>query len=163
MNFDAEEFVLNFQNAGNDKDFLEFLPHATVITCLDLYRDTGNFTALIFAYHICRKSKTTPPEELLLLIDKHHDRFLKAKTKDDGLAALGFDSNKKGGIWQVPAFWGQLMKKMIRFNIELMLLVKPQMKKIEAFKFLAEMTQKITGSKSFLSISNIKRMFNEKS
>jgi|GEM_PF-5095329 len=71
--------------------------------CMDVYNETGNFAVLAHAFTYFHESGYQMPVELSNALNKHLNAFVYAENKDDGLAALGFDSNKKGGAWQGTA------------------------------------------------------------
>lgn len=64
------------------------------------YRESGLFVLLAGAYVVCRDKGYSPPPYLLDDLHKHFVQLLEADTKAEGLAALSFDSNVKGGPWQ---------------------------------------------------------------
>ena len=99
FDFEAIKPLLSFDDINRDTDFQD----AAIHSLMTIYEETGNFSAIIAAYHYHRKFKRELPENLLLLLDKHFDDFLNAKNPKQGMTALGFDSNKKGGIWQLEA------------------------------------------------------------
>jgi hypothetical protein len=70
---------------------------------MDLYDETGLFIFLADAFLICQNKGYNLPDDLLLKITKHFDEFVNAEERMDGLAALGFRSNEKGGAWQGKA------------------------------------------------------------
>lgn len=74
-----------------------------VKTHLALHEKYGLFIFLAYAFVICRNEGYGIPEELLRRIEDHFQRLVEAKTKEDGLSALGFESNKIGGAWQGKA------------------------------------------------------------
>ncbi|WP_367025169.1 hypothetical protein ABZN20_10160 [Methylococcus sp. ANG] len=64
------------------------------------YRESGLFVLLAGAYVVCRNKGYSPPPYLLDDLHKHFVQLLEADTKAEGLAALSFDNNAKGGPWQ---------------------------------------------------------------
>lgn len=68
---------------------------------IDLYEKTGNVIFATEAFVYCWEQRYEVPEFLLDIIGQRLKQLGAAKTKDEGLAALGFDSNLKGGAWQL--------------------------------------------------------------
>jgi hypothetical protein len=156
FDFEAIKPLLSFDDINTDTDFQDY-----AIECLiAIYEETGNFSAIIAAYHYHRKFKRELPENLLLLLDKHFDDFLNSKNPKQGMTALGFDSNKKGGIWQLEA-----LKKNVRDFTALVslyifdwLATCPTTEKKPRLNYLFSV---ISGFSKTLSESNIKRIYNE--
>jgi hypothetical protein len=149
FDFEAIKPLLSFDDIDKDSDFQD----AAIDSLMDIYNETGNFSAIIAAYHYHRKFKRELPENLLLLLDKHFDDFLNSKNPKQGMTALGFDSNKKGGIWQLEA-----LKTKVRDYWALVA--------IHIYQHLCDDKAKInhcfkvvSGFSKTLSESNIKRIY----
>ena len=156
FDFEAIKPLLSFDDINTDTDFQDY-----AIECLmTIYEETGNFSAIIAAYHYHRKFKRELPENLLLLLDKHFDDFLNAKNPKQGMTALGFDSNKKGGIWQLEA-----LKKNVRdftalcsIHIFDWLTTNPTTGKKTNLNYLLNV---ISGFSKTLSEINLKRIYHK--
>ena len=151
FDFEAIKPLLSFDDINRDTDFQD----AAIHSLMTIYEETGNFSAIIAAYHYHRKFKRELPENLLLLLDKHFDDFLNAKNPKQGMTALGFDSNKKGGIWQLEA-----LKKNVRDYWALVA--------IHIYQYLCDDKAKInhcfnvvSGFSKTLSVNNLKRIYHE--
>ena len=151
FDFEAIKPLLSFDDINTDTDFQD----AAIDSLMDIYKETGNFSAMIAAYHYHRKFKRELPENLLLLLDKHFDYFLNAKNPKQGMTALGFDSNKKGGIWQLEA-----LKKNVRDYWALVA--------IHSYQYLGDDKAKInhcfkvvSGFSKTLSEINLKRIYHK--
>ena len=151
FDFEAIKPLLSFDDINTDTDFQD----AAIDSLMDIYKETGNFSAIIAAYHCHRKFKRELPENLLLLLDKHFDYFLNAKNPKQGMTALGFDSNKKGGIWQLEA-----LKKNVRDYWALVA--------IHIYQYLCDDKAKmnhcfnvVSGFSKTLSVNNLKRIYHE--
>ena len=151
FDFEAIKPLLSFDDINRDTDFQD----AAIHSLMTIYEETGNFSAIIAAYHYHRKFKRELPENLLLLLDKHFDDFLNAKNPKQGMTALGFDSNKKGGIWQLEA-----LKIKVRDYWALVA--------IHIYQYLCDDKAKInhcfnvvSGFSKTLSVNNLKRIYHE--
>lgn len=70
---------------------------------INSYNETNFLVFLTEAYLFCRENDYELPEEILCHLDKLFSHFNNAKSKNEGLAALGFDNNYRGGAWQGKA------------------------------------------------------------
>lgn len=89
--------LLNLKNTGGK------IHDSSFFASVDLYQETGLFIFLADAFLICHDKGYEFPEDLLADFAKHLKEFVDAEDKKEGIAALGFDNNKKGGAWQGDA------------------------------------------------------------
>lgn len=104
--FDTRRYVTEIKSRDRVHDF-------NYSAALDLYKKSGLFIFAADAYLICREKRYEIPEELLTIVEKHFDQFVNAESKKQGLSALGFDNNKKGGAWQRKAALAQIKQEEI--------------------------------------------------
>lgn len=124
----------------------ELIRSPTLANLVKAYHSTGNFTFAVEAFVLCHDRGYVIPEFVASIIARHFRRFSEAKTKAEGLAALGFDRNTKGGAWQVRAAHAKLKQAEIVSLVDELLIIQgslsrgsfPVLEKKEIFAAVAD-------------------------
>ncbi len=120
------------------------------------YHETNFLLFLVEAYLYCRENDYELPEEILSNLDRIFLQLSKAKNKDDGLIALGFDSNRKGGAWQGKAAIDKWNQSQILSLCE-DLIGLSGMPKYKVFSYVSEICDTSKGHVKNLYYRNLKK------